>query len=241
MDSTRKAGWVMRIESSVSSVSWIPSTAVAGTARLPFDISAMHYDDPPPDAWQDLDSVVGPEGARFANELRAWIEVEDGNITGYGRQSVSARTVVVRRPCSKDARSPTTAPSSPTWPPTFRLGTCRNWPPGTTGKSSGDSLAQAADRPTPPAPAGGVRARTTVRSVSRVFDFPNGHPCYGPSPVIGSRGEAPWAPRLRSSSASARQARSNVARCRLSLAPCARVSGSSTPVTRISASGAIAA
>jgi hypothetical protein len=75
----------MRIESSVSSVSWIPSTAVAGTARLPFDVSAMHYDDPPPDAWQDLDSVVGPEGARFANELRAWIEVEDGKITGYGQ------------------------------------------------------------------------------------------------------------------------------------------------------------
>jgi hypothetical protein len=29
----------------------------------------MHYDDPPPDEWADLDSVLGAEGARFANDL----------------------------------------------------------------------------------------------------------------------------------------------------------------------------
>jgi hypothetical protein len=75
----------MRIESSVTSISWIPSEAVAGVTRISFDSGVTHYDDPPPDEWKDLDSVVGPEGARFANDLRAWIEVEDGRITGHGQ------------------------------------------------------------------------------------------------------------------------------------------------------------
>jgi hypothetical protein len=75
----------MRIESSVTSISWIPSAAIAGITRIPFEAGVTHYDDPPPDQWEDLDSVVGPEGARFANNLRAWIEVEDGKITGYGQ------------------------------------------------------------------------------------------------------------------------------------------------------------
>ena len=59
----------MRIESSVTSISWIPSAAIAGVTRLPFELGVTHYDDPPPDEWKDLDSVVGPEGARFANDL----------------------------------------------------------------------------------------------------------------------------------------------------------------------------
>jgi hypothetical protein len=75
----------MRIESSVTSISWIPSEAIAGVTRLPFDLGVTHYDDPPPDEWKNLDSVVGPEGARFANNLRAWIDVEDGRVAGYGQ------------------------------------------------------------------------------------------------------------------------------------------------------------
>ena len=75
----------MRIESSVTSISWIPSEAIAGVTRVPFDLGVTHYDDPPPDRWQGLDSVVGPEGARFANELRAWAEVADGRIVACGQ------------------------------------------------------------------------------------------------------------------------------------------------------------
>jgi hypothetical protein len=75
----------MKIESSVTSISWIPSAAIAGMTRIPFEAGVTHYDDPPPDRWGDLDAVLGPEGARFANDLRAWIEVEDGQITGYGQ------------------------------------------------------------------------------------------------------------------------------------------------------------
>ena len=75
----------MRIESSVTSVSWIPSAAITGVTQVPFGLGVTHYDDPPPDEWKDLDSVLGSEGARFANNLRAWIEVEDDKITGYGQ------------------------------------------------------------------------------------------------------------------------------------------------------------
>jgi Cyclic nucleotide-binding domain len=75
----------MRTESSVTSISWIPSAAIAGTTSLPFELGVTHYDDPPPDEWNDLGAVVNPEGARFANELHAWAEVEDGRIVSYGQ------------------------------------------------------------------------------------------------------------------------------------------------------------
>jgi hypothetical protein len=80
----------MRIESSVTCISWIPSAAIAGTTRIPFQAGVMHYDDPPPDEWRDLDSVLGPGGARFAgHELagassfpRHWIYDTDGKLAG---------------------------------------------------------------------------------------------------------------------------------------------------------------
>jgi hypothetical protein len=75
----------VRIESTVTSVSWIPSEAVTGMTRLPFDMGAMHYDDPPPDHIVDLDSLRVADGFRFANRLSAWIEVEDGVITAHGQ------------------------------------------------------------------------------------------------------------------------------------------------------------
>ena len=39
----------MRIESSVTSISWIPSEAVKGVTKVPFEMGLAHYDDPPPD------------------------------------------------------------------------------------------------------------------------------------------------------------------------------------------------
>jgi len=75
----------MRIESSVTSASWIPSAAITGLPRVFFEHRVTHYDPPPPQEWTDLHSVLGSEGARFANHLRAWIEVHDGNITAFGQ------------------------------------------------------------------------------------------------------------------------------------------------------------
>jgi hypothetical protein len=74
----------MRIESSVTAISWIPSEAVEGLPKLPFSLGAAHYDDPPPDTIEDLDVMREADLFREANDLRAFIEVEDGKIADYG-------------------------------------------------------------------------------------------------------------------------------------------------------------
>ena len=76
----------MRIESSVTSLSWIPSEAVKGIAtKLPFERGVAHYDDPPPEAINDLEALREEDRFRFANQLRAWVDVEDGTIVDYGQ------------------------------------------------------------------------------------------------------------------------------------------------------------
>ena len=75
----------MRIESSVTSLSWIPSEAVKGMTRLPFEIGVAHYDPPPPDVLDNLESLRQADRFRFANQLRAWIEVEDGKVVAWGQ------------------------------------------------------------------------------------------------------------------------------------------------------------
>jgi hypothetical protein len=75
----------MRHESCVTSLSWIPSEAVTGAARVAFDSGLAHYDNPPPDSLGDLEELRAADGFRFANVLRAWIDVDDtGRVTGCG-------------------------------------------------------------------------------------------------------------------------------------------------------------
>jgi Cyclic nucleotide-binding domain len=79
----------MRIGSSVTSLSWIPSEAIAGLAKMPFEAGILHYDEPPPDVIEDLEALRVADRFRFANELRAYIDVEedrDGRrrIVGFG-------------------------------------------------------------------------------------------------------------------------------------------------------------
>lgn len=66
----------MRYESSVTSLSWIPSEAIAGGTRLPFDAGVAHYDAPPPDVLGELDELAAADRFRFANRLAAWVEVD---------------------------------------------------------------------------------------------------------------------------------------------------------------------
>ena len=79
----------MRIESSVTSVSWIPSEAITGMPKSVFEVGFTHYDDPLPDVlgadvrgsleqWRDENRF------RFANQLSAWIEVEGDQIVDAG-------------------------------------------------------------------------------------------------------------------------------------------------------------
>ena len=74
----------MRIQSSVTSISWIPSEAVAGLPKLPFSAGVAHYDDPPPDRIDHIETMHRADLFREANELKAWIDVEDGKIVDYG-------------------------------------------------------------------------------------------------------------------------------------------------------------
>jgi hypothetical protein len=75
----------MRYESSVTSLSWIPSEAVTGVSRTAFDSGFTHYDDPPPAELGDVEELRVADRFRFGNVLRAWIEVDDsGHITGGG-------------------------------------------------------------------------------------------------------------------------------------------------------------
>ncbi len=86
----------MRFESTVTSVSWIPSEAIAGFYRLPMDLGVGHYDEPPPDELEDLEALRAADRFRFANVLRAWVDVEDGRIvdSGYaGGGAIGATTV----------------------------------------------------------------------------------------------------------------------------------------------------
>jgi Cyclic nucleotide-binding domain len=86
----------MRIESSVTSVSWIPSEAVTGMTKLPFEVGFTHYDNPPPDVIEDLEGLGAADGFRFANRLGAWIDVENGKIVdrGYAGGAVMGSTTV---------------------------------------------------------------------------------------------------------------------------------------------------
>lgn len=77
----------MRIESSVTSVTWIPSEAIKGMPKLPFEMGVAHYDEPPPDVLDDLDALRERDAFREANQLRGWIEVDGGGrITDYGHE-----------------------------------------------------------------------------------------------------------------------------------------------------------
>jgi len=92
----------MRIEKSVTSVTWIPSEAIEGMPKLPFELGITHYDDPPPDhiGEGELEGLRDADRFREANELRAWIEVDDGKIVdcGYSGGALVAATRVKAGP-----------------------------------------------------------------------------------------------------------------------------------------------
>jgi hypothetical protein len=93
----------MRIESSVTSVSWIPKGATEGFNRLTFGLLRVaHFDPPPPDVLGDLDELLATTPVRFVNRLEAWIEVQDGRVVdaGQGGGGRSGRTRVGYGPAS---------------------------------------------------------------------------------------------------------------------------------------------
>lgn len=80
----------MRIERSITTVSWIPSDLLEGMGKIATRMKMAHHDPPPPDS-------LGPDVAvtvedlrvndrlRFANQLQAYIDVhDDGAIASFG-------------------------------------------------------------------------------------------------------------------------------------------------------------
>jgi hypothetical protein len=114
----------MRIESSVTSLSWIPLGAVEGFNRLSFGLRVAHYDPPPPEVLGDVHELEATNRFRFANRLEAWIEVQDGRIVdagqsggglinvtkvGYGQASITFTPVLFDDLRPEPEISPTTA------------------------------------------------------------------------------------------------------------------------------------
>ena len=91
----------MRHTASITAMSWIPSEAVQGLTKLPFETGIAHYDVAPPDqlfgAGCTLEELRQADRFRFANHLAAWIDVDDdGNITdaGYSGGGVIGSTTI---------------------------------------------------------------------------------------------------------------------------------------------------
>ena len=86
----------MRIESSITSLTWIPSEAIKGMPKLPFEWGVAHYDEPPHDRLLDLDAMEENDLFREANELKAWVEFDDDGTVAECGYSGGGRIGVTR-------------------------------------------------------------------------------------------------------------------------------------------------
>ncbi|HEY8303245.1 MAG TPA: cyclic nucleotide-binding domain-containing protein [Solirubrobacteraceae bacterium] len=94
----------MRHKSSITSLSWIPSEAVEGSMRIPFDAGMAHYDPPPPEKIEDLKELRDADRFRFANVLEAWVDVDGkGKIVdcGYSGGGMMGSTTVKMGPVAR--------------------------------------------------------------------------------------------------------------------------------------------
>jgi Cyclic nucleotide-binding domain len=75
----------MRVESSVTAITWLPFAALDALPNMPLGFAVAHYDESPGARLGDLDVMREADAFREANELRAWVEVEGGEIVAHGR------------------------------------------------------------------------------------------------------------------------------------------------------------
>lgn len=75
----------MRVESSVTAITWLPFAALDALPNMPLGFAVAHYDEPPGERLRNLDQLREADAFREANELRAWIEVDGGEIVAHGR------------------------------------------------------------------------------------------------------------------------------------------------------------
>ena len=70
----------MRIESSVTAITWLPFSVLDAMPNLPLGIAVAHFDEPPPEPLRDVGRLRDADAFREVNELRAWVDVEKGRI-----------------------------------------------------------------------------------------------------------------------------------------------------------------
>jgi hypothetical protein len=75
----------VRIQSSVTAVSWVPADSIEGGQRLHFHVGAAQYDDPPPTHLDDLEALLAAGRVRLANRLEGHLEVEQGRVVASGQ------------------------------------------------------------------------------------------------------------------------------------------------------------
>jgi hypothetical protein len=75
----------MRIDASATAITWLPFAALDGIPLIPLELAVAHYDEPPPETVPDIDELRRQDAFREANELRAWIEVDGGEVLDYGQ------------------------------------------------------------------------------------------------------------------------------------------------------------
>jgi len=75
----------MRIDASATAITWLPFDALDRIRVIPIELALAHYDEPPPEVIPDLDELRRRDAFREGNELRAWIEIDGGEIVDYGQ------------------------------------------------------------------------------------------------------------------------------------------------------------
>jgi hypothetical protein len=75
----------MRIDASATAITWLPFASLDRIPLIPLELAVAHYDEPPPKIVPDLDKLRRQDAFREANELRAWIDVDGGEIADYGQ------------------------------------------------------------------------------------------------------------------------------------------------------------
>ena len=78
-----------RIEGSATAITWLPFAALDRIPTVPLELAVAHFDEPPPFVIPELDALRPQDAFREANELRAWIQVADGEIVDYGQSGRS--------------------------------------------------------------------------------------------------------------------------------------------------------
>jgi cyclic nucleotide-binding protein len=82
----------MRIESSITAITWLPFAALDQLPELPIGIAVAHHDEPPPEVLGDLDELRDADRFRAANQIQGWIEVDGDRVISSGRDGRSVVT-----------------------------------------------------------------------------------------------------------------------------------------------------